>query len=208
MAYNPANTSDLVIDVSHWQGAQIDWARVKGAGKLVAMIKATQGAGTDADWAINRQGALANGIVVIPYMFTTQDDVKLQCDTFVKATGLLAGMPFAVDWEGNAAPPAAKVEAIGLALKAIANRDPLGYWGPNPPGNPTPEMAKWPRWIPRYGVDDGAPDENHPVDEPWLFWQYSSKAQVDGIEGNADASLFAGTQDELIAWCQTGALPA
>lgn len=68
-------------------------------------------------------------------------------------------------------------------------------------------MGQWPRWIPRYGVNNGHPDPNHKPTEPWLFWQYTSKGSVDGIAGDVDASLFAGSADELRAWCQTGALP-
>jgi hypothetical protein len=90
----------------------------------------------------------------------------------------------------------------------VIKRDPLGYWGISPPDTPTVLMRRWPRWIPRYGANDGNPDMNHRPTEPWLFWQYTSNQEIDGISGTVDASLFAGSEAELKTWCQTGALPA
>jgi len=60
---------------------------------------------------------------------------------------------------------------------------------------------------PGRGANDGNPDWHHQPTEPCLFWQYTSNQQVDGIGGNVDASLFAGSEAELKAWCETGALP-
>ena len=207
MARQQASGSDTVVDVSHWQGKAIDWVKVKAAGKLVVMIKATQGTGTDDTWAINGPAAAAAGLVVIPYMFVSKESPQRQVDYFATAVQLKHGMPVAVDWEGNGAPPATTVEAVGHGLRAMTGRDPLGYWGLSPPGHPTDAMKAWPRWIPRYGVNNGKIDRKHPVDEPWLFWQYTSAAKVSGIGGHVDGSVFAGTDAQLLAWCKTGTLP-
>jgi lysozyme len=205
-AFKPPATSDTVIDVSHWQGKTIDWVKVKSAGKLVAMIKAAEGTSTDDTWHINAPNARAAGVLVIPYLFMSSEAAEHQVSYFAAVAGLQPGMPVAIDWEGNGAPPAAVVEAVGLGIKKIINRDPLGYWGQQPPGNPTTAMGSWPRWIPRYGINNGKVDPTHPVTDPWLFWQYTSNAVVSGIGGTADASLFAGTDAELIAWHTTGTL--
>jgi lysozyme len=207
MAFNPANTTDTVIDVSHYQ-LQIDWGKVGAAGKTVAMIKACQGVTVDPKWVANQSGASAAGILIIPYLFVTNEDTQAQIDAFTAATGLAANMPVALDWEGNGAPHADVVETIGVALKGATTRDPLGYWGLYPPGNATATMQTWPRWIPRYGDNTGVPDQNHTVDVPWLFWQYTSTATVGGITTGVDASMFSGTPAELIGWCNSGTLPA
>ena len=207
MPQQPIDVSNTVIDVSHWQGKLTDWIKVKAAGKLVVMVKATQGTSTDDTWAINAPGALAAGLIVIPYLFVSNERAQSQVDYFATLVLLKKDMPVAVDWEGNGAPPAATVEAVGLGLKKITGRDPLGYWGMSPPGNPTVEMKKWPRWIPRYGVNNGKIDPKHVVSPPWLFWQYTSAAKVGGIAGTVDASVFAGTDAQLLAWCRTGAQP-
>jgi len=206
MPFTPATTCDVTIDVSHHNG-NIDWAAVKQTGIQCVMIKATQGLTKDSRWEINRDGAKAQGLLVIPYAFLTAAvSAAAQADFFVRTAGLAAGMPAALDWEGEGAPSAAFVEAVGLAVVEVIRRDPLGYWGIFPPAAPTAVMKGWPRWIPRYGANDGNPDMNHQPTEPWLFWQYTPNQEVDGITGPVDASLFAGSEAALKAWCETGAL--
>jgi lysozyme len=208
MPFTPATTCDVTIDVSHHQG-NIDWAAVKDTGIQCVMIKATQGLTKDSRWEINRDGARQQGLLVIPYTFLTSAvPAADQAEFFIRTAGLAAGMPAALDWEGDNAPAAAFVERVGLAVVEIIKRDPLGYWGIQPPDPPTVVMKRWPRWIPRYGINDGNPDMNHQPTEPWLFWQYTSNLEIDGIDTPVDASLFAGSEAELKAWCQTGALPA
>jgi len=208
MLFNSQTTCDVTIDVSHHQG-EIDWAQVKAAGLQCVMIKATQGLTEDARWQINRDGCKQQRLLVIPYAFvSSQTDPVEQARFFVQTAGLAAGMPAALDWEGGEAPGANIVERMGLAVVEVIRRDPLGYWGLFPPAAPTALMKGWPRWIPRYGANDGNPDMNHRPTEPWLFWQYTSNQEVDGISGKVDASLFAGSAEELKAWCQTGVLPA
>ena len=208
MPFTPATTCDVTIDVSHHQ-KNIDWAAVKDTGIQCVMIKATQGLVKDDHWEINRDGARQQGLLVIPYTFlTTAVTAAEQADFFIRTAGLATGMPVALDWEGDNAPGAALVEQVGLAVAAVIKRDPLGYWGLFPPAQPTAVMKRWPRWIPRYGINDGNPDMNHQPTEPWLFWQYTSNLELDGISGPVDASLFAGSEAELKTWCQTGALPA
>ena len=207
MPFNPQRTSDVTIDVSHHQG-NIDWAQVKAAGTQCVMIKATQGFSKDSRWEINRDGAKQHDLLVIPYAFVTDDDPSAQAQFFVQTAGLAAGMSAALDWEGDDAPDADTVEQIGLAVANVIQRDPLGYWGISPPDTPTAAMARWPRWIPRYGKNDGSPDMGHMPTEAWLFWQYTSKGTISGIAGDVDASRFSGSEAELKAWCETGVLPA
>jgi len=207
MPFTPDTSCDVTIDVSHHNG-NIDWAAVKQTGIQCVMIKATQGVSKDSRWEINRDGAKAQGLLVIPYTFLTAAvSAAEQADFLIHTAGLAAGMAAALDWEGEGAPSAAFVEQVGLAVVEVIRRDPLGYWGIFPPAAPTAVMKGWPRWIPRYGANDGNPDWHHQPTEPCLFWQYTSNQQVDGIGGNVDASLFAGSEAELKAWCETGALP-
>src|SRR5436853_1973365 len=205
MPFTPATTCDVTIDVSHNQG-NIDWATVKQTGIQCVMIKATQGLTKDSLWEVNRDGAKAQGLLVIPYTFLTKAAGAVeQAQFFIETAGLAAGMPAALDWEGDNAPSAAFVEQVGLAVVEVVRRDPLGYWGGSPPAAPTAVMKGWPRWIPRYPInDDGTPHMNNQPSEPWLFWQYTQKMEIDGISGPVDASLFAGSEAELRAWCQTG----
>jgi lysozyme len=207
MPFTPATPCDVTIDVSHHQG-NIDWAAINETGIQCVMIKATQGLTADSRWEINRDGALRHGLLVVPYTFVTLAvSAAEQAEFFIQTAGLAAGMPAALDWEGDNAPGADFVERIGLAIAEVIKRDPLGYWGISPPAPPTALMKGWPRWIPRYGINDGDPDMKHRPIEPWLFWQYTSNQEIDGIATTIDASLFAGSEAELKEWCQTGALP-
>jgi lysozyme len=207
MPFNPETTCDVTIDVSHHQG-EIDWEKLKAAGIQCVMIKAIEGSSIDSRWDVNRDGAQKQGLLVIAYAFVTSMDPAEQAKFFVQTAELAAGMPAALDWEGSTAPTADVVERMGLAVFNVIKRDPLGYWGISPPHTPTAAMTRWPRWIPRYGVNDGNPDMAHKPTEPWLFWQYTSKLEIDGIQGDVDASLFSGSESELKAWCETGVLPA
>ena len=126
------------------------------------MVRATQGLVKDSRWEVNRDGARQQGLMVIPYTFVTAGiPAAEQAEFFIQTTGLAAGMPAALDWEGDNAPRADFVERIGLAVVEVIKRDPLGYWGVAPPDTPTALMRRWPRWIPRYGVNDGDPDMKH-----------------------------------------------
>ena len=209
---------DICIDVSHWQGA-IDWAAVRAAGILIAMVKATEGASsTDPAFAFNRREAEKAGIAVIPYHFARPGNVDGQAKRFQSVAGLVQGSPFALDWEGDNTASPAEVEALGAQLAAIAGRPPLGYWGrPGAaPGGPTPAMLAWPRWVPRYPVS-GARDwvslpaaTRGAVDRWWtvegdasrrLFAQYTESGAVPGIAGPADRSVaFFDDADAALAW--------
>src|SRR5436305_8819812 len=144
MPFSPQATCDLTIDVSHHQG-NIDWAEIKATGIECIMIKATQGLTKDSRWEINRDGARGQGLLVIPYTFlTTAVTAAEQADFFARTAGLAAGMPAALDWEGDNAPRAAFVEQVGLAIVEVIKRDPLGYWGGAPPATPTAMMKRGP----------------------------------------------------------------
>src|SRR5437588_6090259 len=190
MPFMPATTCDITIDVSHHQG-NIDWAAVKQTGNQCVMIKATQGLTKDSLWEVNRDGAKAQGLLVIPYTFlTTAAGAAAQAQFFVETAGLAAGMPAALDWEGDNAPDAAFVEQVGLAVVEVVRRDPLGYWGGSPPAPPPTVMTGWPRWIPRYGANDGNPDMNHSPTEPSPSRQYTSNPEVASVTDKAAPSTF------------------
>src|SRR5438045_9333243 len=115
MPFVPNTTCDITIDVSHFQET-IDWAKVKATGIQCVMIKATQGLTKDSLWEVNRDGAKAQGLLVIPYAFLTKAaGAAEQAQFFVETAGLTAGMPAALGGEGANAPGAALVEQVGRA---------------------------------------------------------------------------------------------
>jgi len=202
---------DIAIDVSDSQG-EIDWHRVAAAGIKVAMIKATEGATFVADtWRANKTGAASANITVIPYHFMTNAPPADQVRNFNQTANLAPGCAYALDWENektkkgvDITASAAQVEAVGIALKALVGRKPLGYWGipgstPKTPNGvlmlPTSEMVTWERWVPRYregAIADFSlmpskfstpfgPRGKPSVPGDFRFWQYTDGGHVDGV---------------------------
>lgn len=207
---------DCCIDISHNNGA-IDWAGVDPAITLV-MLKATQGIGfVDPMFDRNLAGCRATGRMVIPYHFMDGTDQAAQMHFFLAHVGNRIET-LALDWEGRASQTcsAEAVEAAGVALSAAIGRYPLGYWGMpgSTPRPPTEAMQRWPRWVPRYPVrglatfDDGiAHGIARYAPRNALFWQYTQWGEIGGIDGPVDCSVFAGTEEQLRTWYDTGKMP-
>jgi GH25 family lysozyme M1 (1,4-beta-N-acetylmuramidase) len=198
--WSPAATFGGVIDISHWNGSII-WRNVPKSIVMV-MIKATQGAGdVDRKFAVNRDGALASGRLVVPYHFLTFEPVALQLQNFSKVIGNSPGLTYAgpvmIDWEGKPRPSIAVMEAFGDAAADLVKRPPLAYHGMYDPS--APMIQEWPWMLPKYGPA--------PQGVKWLFWQDRPNLHVPGIPSLVDHSVFAGTEAELRAWHATGALP-
>jgi lysozyme len=218
---------DIAIDVSDAQGPPnppIDWNAVYNAGILIAFVKALEGTGTSyPTWRAQSSGARAAGIKVIPYFFLRPVDPAAAIAHFVGITGLMAGMPFALDWEGSASQTCtpAIAETIGTGLNKVAMRSPIGYWGMpgSTPAQPTDLMQTWDRWIPEYpepvadfsALSPAALNrlQTRAMAQPGaLFVQYTSSGIVPGITGNVDRSIWLGSLDQLTAWFASGARPA
>lgn len=206
---------DIAIDVSDAEGV-IDWRAVAGAGIKLALIKATEGSSfTSHMFAENNAMARAAGLMVVPYHFMSATSAAAdQAKHFAEVAGLTTGSPYALDWEGEGAPPTAIVQKVGDALITLTGHSPLGYWGipgSTPRGEaPTPEMLDWDRWVPRY-VEPNAADFSdlslvHQVAGPGArcrLWQYTERGRVPGAAnaaGYVDRSVWMGTLDELVAW--------
>ena len=65
--YIPPTSSDVVIDLSHWQ-APVDFTRAKSAGIVAVILKATQGSDwMDVTFAQRFAAATASGLLVGAY---------------------------------------------------------------------------------------------------------------------------------------------
>jgi len=81
--YLPPVTSDVVIDLSHWQ-APVDFSRAKEAGIIAVILKATQGAQwIDATFAQRFAAATAAGLLVGAYHFLDDSPPKQQAEHFL-----------------------------------------------------------------------------------------------------------------------------
>jgi len=190
------------IDVSH-HNDEIDWQEVAADGVDFAFIKATEGADwQDKRFAQNWADAQAAGVITGAYhFFSTQSSGKDQAANYIamvpKAPGLL---PPVIDAEFARA-NARMTDAEFHQQLAILSQELEQHYGVPPLIYTTREFhddyfagQKLPRLWTRAVI--GYP---YPLAKDWLFWQYSSRGRLDGIQGRVDFNVFQGSRDELEA---------
>jgi GH25 family lysozyme M1 (1,4-beta-N-acetylmuramidase) len=201
-------STDVVIDVSHWQG-RIAWHAVAGAGIRAAYLKCTNGAHqTDDTYPINRDGAKAVGIKAGGYSFLLSDQApEEQADKLLSNLGATDLRPV-VDCEYDIRKPDTRdkwldvpqdsiIAMIGrfcLRVKASLGVPPLIYsnndWWTNRVGTATEykgfKFADCGLWLARYAKKMGSypPAFHSPV-----MWQYTYTAKLPGIAGTVDRDL-------------------
>lgn len=194
------------IDVSHYQG-NIDWAKVKAAGKTFAVLKVQYengNHGIDPTFVANYKGATANGFNVDVYDYfasTTLADPETQARMLVarldsvKFTGKVW-----MDLEDKKLKGISKLAMNTMIQKYTAIIVAAGYklgiycnydWYKN-----VLDVANLKKlyefWIARYPLADTGAYNAASALSPKGYgtgWQYSSKGKVDGITGNVDLDV-------------------
>lgn len=194
----------LGVDVSHFQET-VDWAAVKAAGAGFAVIKATQGLGTDPLFLVNADGAADVGLITFVYPFLTPQDTPATVAHFLEVTG---GMVPALDWE-RAGVSSMVVERFIKGYEDKSGRTGLAYYGLSPPDKLTALIETWPRWFPEYrtaGPRIPAWDGVSPPDwgNEWLIWQYTGTGRIQGVGTDIDLNRCAVPLDVLRRWHDTG----
>ena len=162
-------TSDVVVDLSHWQ-APIDFAKARAAGIVAVILKATQGSQwIDATFSERSADATAAGLLVGAYHFLDNSPPERQMENFLS---MAEGCPvLALDAEQNeiggtvtvpqAAEAVARVQmATGKAPLVYINR-----YGPDGRGTDFPNsvLSRCPLWLPAYN--------SRPICPPgWSKW--------------------------------------
>jgi GH25 family lysozyme M1 (1,4-beta-N-acetylmuramidase) len=204
----PSPTSGYIegIDVSHWQDT-IDWAKVAGAGKKFAFIKATESTDfVDNMYATNRAQAKARGIRVGAYHFarpgTNTNDAVNEANWFIKNAAPVSGELLPVlDLEVTGGLTDAQLEAWTKAfmdrvyaltgVKGAIYTSP-SFWSNNV-GNSTKIAAGGYKvlWIAHWtsGSSPTTPANNW-NGNGWTFWQYTSSGTVAGISGRVDLNRY------------------
>jgi lysozyme len=198
------------IDVSNHQG-NIDWAKVKNAGKRGAFIKATEGtffrdAFFPQNWAHAAQQELWRGA----YHFARPgqgpsgaDEAHFFCD-YVLSSPQLAGDMYVIDLEEG--PPGADLGAYLLdwcqTVESRTGVKPLIY-------SATSMLKDWKLTnrddLAAYGLWLAAPDAPAIPNPPtnWLvtaFWQHDWHGSVPGVHGDCDLDVFNGDEKALAAY--------
>lgn len=200
------------IDVSKWQG-EIDWKKVAGSGIEFVIIKVGgRGygkAGTiyeDPYFQANIEGALANGIDVGIYFFSTaiseEEAVEEAKWTLNRIKGYNVTYPIVFDYEGYDNPDyrsygQTRTNRSNYAIAFLDYVRSKGYlpmmyasqyyyntqWD-------TDRLSDYNLWVAKYpsGNNGQLMEGREPkIEYPYAMWQYSSTGKVDGIQASNGA---------------------
>lgn len=191
------------IDVSHYNG-NIDWDEVEtifGEHEIhFAFIRATAGKNkVDNKFKRNWGAKKHQRIKIGAYHYYRPDENSIQqADNFIKTVKLKAGnLPPVLDIERK--PKNQSMSSLKTGLKKwLDNVE--SHYGVKPiiySGSSyfttflKKEFAEYPLWIANYNRT------KKPVNDDWLFWQYSSRGKVKGANDRLDINVFNGNIDDL-----------
>ncbi|GGE56991.1 lysozyme [Pullulanibacillus camelliae] len=190
------------IDVSHWQG-DIDWQKVKQAGKSFVFIKATEGPSfVDPMLKKHHNGAKSAGMKVGFYhfaRFTSEKEAVQEAQHFLETTkGLSRDLPYALDIEtNNASLSKSTLSKAALAflnhIKQIHGKNAilLYTYTSFAKTHLDASLKSIPLWIAHYGVKKPG---NNGIWNTWQYFQYSSNGTVPGIKGEVCLDTTASLQ--------------
>jgi len=193
------------IDVSHYQ-SQINWdsiERKKGEFPLdFVFIRATAGInGNDTEFKNNWRNSKPAGLIRGAYHYYRPDENSVkQADNFIKTVKLAKGdLPPVLDIERISSRQ--NLDSLKSGLKRWLNKvenhygvKPIIYSGESFYTDfLKEEFASYNLWIANYSFFE---DE---IRKEWLFWQFTDKGAVKGIDGSVDVNIYNGSATELNA---------
>lgn len=189
------------VDLSKWNG-EVDFAKIKTAGKRYVFIKATLGNSVvDPRYADNMQSARAAGLAAGSYHFyMTDDKPEAQFANFSKHVSLQAGdLPPVVDIEvlaKNSLPNLAMEMKMFLAMiEKKYGVKPIVYSGESFASEYLQAFGDYPLWLAEYNKDKRP--EVPTYWKNWVFWQHSQGGTVAGVAGPVDLDRFNGDLQKL-----------
>src|SRR5215471_6699704 len=196
-----AKPINVVIDISHHQTA-VDFARVRAAGIVGVIHKATEGSRfVDKKYQERRRQALDAGLLWGAYHFGVGGAGRDQADHFLETVDPTDSTLVVLDYEANRVGPTMTLDQAREFVTHLEEQ--LGA----APG-PDPILSQCFLWIAQYS---GQKPVNIPRTFPrWTLWQYT-----DGVHGNTphtvagiglcDRDLFNGSLANLRRlWGVTG----
>lgn len=177
------------IDVSYFQGYDIDWSAVAGDGYTFAICRALESYDPDSTYANNIPRARAAGIKVGVYQLTratSADEAISEANALISRLQEVGGdFPAGVycDLEIPGTEETSS-EVIDAFCNTIHNAGyPTGYycgyyWNRDYVNDDV--KNKWHFWLSQY---------NDTQDMPAYIWQHSSSGSVSGIPGNCDLDI-------------------
>ncbi len=191
------------LDVSHYQG-KIDWdsiERTKGDFPLdFVFIRATAGTnGNDTQFKQNWYKATSAGFIKGAYHYYRPDENSVkQADNFINTVKLSKGdLPPVLDIEKVSSRQ--NMDSLKSGLKRWLTKvekhygvKPILYSGESYYTDfLKEEFAGYKLWIANYSFFEDQ------IRKEWLFWQFTDKGAVNGIDGNVDVNIYNGHLGEL-----------
>lgn len=189
-----------VIDLSHHNPTP-DWARIKAAGVLGVIHKATEGTGyKDPDRGSRLAGALKAGLLIGTYHFLRPGSLSAQMDNYLSAIQPQLGERIVLDHEDAGV----SLDDLKIAINYLWNRRPdlqitiySGNLIKQQIGNNTDDLlAKTSLWIAHYTSANSPawPKNTWPT---WSLWQWTDKEKIDGISAPVDGDRWNGSSEGL-----------
>ncbi|MTI85567.1 MAG: hypothetical protein FH756_17140 [Firmicutes bacterium] len=208
-AVNPSNCKG--IDVSHWQG-DINWNLVKNDGIYFSFIKATEGVDyEDPKFTKNLKEGKKAGVLVGGYHFCTpssEGDALNEAKYFINVTNKNGGfrafdLPPVIDIEKDNGLNREKISKIVRTwveyVKKETKVQPIIYSYKSFIKEYLDEsLFDIPLWLAHYDIKQAPGLLGW---KSWLFWQYTDKGHVNGINGAVDLNLFHSNLKELHLLC-------
>ncbi len=193
------------IDVSHWEGDDIQWTNVYNAGYVFAFTKATESTYfIDDTLDRNMTNARAAGVLIGCYHFARPNNntANAEADFFVSVAGkymtngyLRPVLDVEDGYQLGKTALSTWVNAFVNRVKTLRGVEPLVYCNPNYAINYLNNtVTNWNLWIAHYNVASPLTG----VWSEWNFWQYSETGTVPGINYATDLDVFNGTMSELL----------
>lgn len=183
------------VDVSYWNGQNVDWAKAKAAGVDFAIIRAGYGQGNiDSTAQGNVTRAHAAGVDIGFYWFSyaaTAEEAKAEADyccDAIEKFGVKPTYPVCFDYEYDSedkAPPKESIVNIARAfLERVEKRGyyPCNYTNIDFLGRGFDQLtSKYDTWLAQWGTSKPGRDCG--------IWQYTSTGRPAGFTGNVDMNV-------------------
>ncbi|TDR22980.1 glycoside hydrolase family 25 protein [Flavobacterium cheniae] len=195
------------FDVSEYQ-SEIDWEQTYHIDESFELsfvfIRATAGKNkTDKrfkeNWKASKERELIRGAY---HYYRPNENSIAQAENFIKNVKLEKGdLPPVLDIEKL--PKSQSIDSLKVGLRRWLKKvekhykvKPIIYSGESYYTDfLKKEFSDYPLWIANYNFW-----RNH-LEDDWLFWQFTEKAQIQGIEGMVDVNVFNGNKNKLLLKC-------
>ncbi|MCW1147821.1 glycoside hydrolase family 25 protein [Flavobacterium lacisediminis] len=195
------------FDVSEYQ-SEIDWEQTYHIDESFELsfvfIRATAGKNkTDKrfkeNWKASKDRELIRGAY---HYYRPNENSIAQAENFIKNVKLEKGdLPPVLDIEKL--PKSQSIDSLKVGLRRWLKKvekhykvKPIIYSGESYYTDfLKEEFSDYPLWIANYNFW-----RNH-LEDDWLFWQFTEKAQIQGIEGMVDVNVFNGNKNKLLLKC-------